>query len=701
MQESKIKSINKVKYLSLCYLTAFIGGFCVMVIEIIAGRLIARYLGVSLYTWTSVIGVVLAGISCGNYIGGRIADKFRSQKVLSVLFILSSIACVFVPVLNDIMGKFTLLLSFIWSIRITIHVAMIFFLPSAILGMISPVVAKFALDQGFKPGRTIGNIYAWGAAGSIVGTFVTGFFLIAHIGTIAVIWSMAGFLGVIGLMFGIKNIYSYFWLTTFTFLAFISFSPFSWANAIATKLFLREVFQEGLVYEKDSQYSYISILIDNNNPDLYMFKIDQLIQTTMNIKQPADLSYGTGYCQTFADIVKHFSSHKQDLSVLNLGGGGYLFPRYLEKYWPAARIEVVEIDPEITKAAIYTLGLPRDSLIHIHHMDARNYIEDLTKRKRSGEKILPFDFIFCDVFSGGLAVPYHLTTYEFNEKVAQLLAQHGLYVINLVDAISIQPVFLEAMIATLSETFPYTYVIWPSKEKEPKASDMVGHHTYVLIGSKTELDKTKFESADFSGRLLSVKVSASLENRQKSIILTDDYAPVDNLLAKAFYRQYGLRVCSGLLDKGVQLIRKNRLEDAEKQFKKIIIIDPNNVQAYNNIGTLEFMQGRYNEAIEYYKKALDIKPGLGPISVGLGSALEKKGRIDEAVETYRISIEFYPEYPEVYLRLGNVLFKQNKIDEAIKNYKKALELDPQLKAAKINLDLAISRIADIEKAKNN
>ena len=101
-----------------------------MVVEIIAGRLIARYLGVSIYTWTSVIGVVLAGISLGNYIGGRIADRYKPKRALSALFIFASLSCVVIPPLNQILGNFPLVLHLSWVIRITLHVAAIFFLPA-------------------------------------------------------------------------------------------------------------------------------------------------------------------------------------------------------------------------------------------------------------------------------------------------------------------------------------------------------------------------------------------------------------------------------------------------------------------------------------------------------------------------------------------------------------------------------------------
>ena len=64
-------------------LTVFVSSLCIMVVELVAGRLIARHVGNSLYTWTSVIGIVLAGIATGNYIGGRLADRYRSREVLA------------------------------------------------------------------------------------------------------------------------------------------------------------------------------------------------------------------------------------------------------------------------------------------------------------------------------------------------------------------------------------------------------------------------------------------------------------------------------------------------------------------------------------------------------------------------------------------------------------------------------------------
>ncbi len=104
--------------------TVFISSFCIMVLELVAGRLIARHLGSSLYTWTAVIGVVLAGITIGNYLGGRIADRFNVRKTLAILFAISSAACVIVVVLNNLVGEWIFLWKLSWPSRVFIHVAL-------------------------------------------------------------------------------------------------------------------------------------------------------------------------------------------------------------------------------------------------------------------------------------------------------------------------------------------------------------------------------------------------------------------------------------------------------------------------------------------------------------------------------------------------------------------------------------------------
>ncbi|MCW8132959.1 MAG: fused MFS/spermidine synthase, partial [Planctomycetota bacterium] len=147
------------------HVIAFTSGLCVMVVELVAGRLIGRHLGSSLYTWTSIIGVVLAGISLGNYIGGRLADRWPPETFLGWLFLYASMACMTTLALNNFFAGEKPLGDLNWPARVFVSVLAIFSLPAVILGMISPVTAKMALDRTDSVGRTIGSVYAWNTVG--------------------------------------------------------------------------------------------------------------------------------------------------------------------------------------------------------------------------------------------------------------------------------------------------------------------------------------------------------------------------------------------------------------------------------------------------------------------------------------------------------------------------------------------------------
>ncbi len=84
-----------------------------------------------------------------------------------------------------------------WRWRVLIVVMAVFFLPSLSMGTVSPVVAKLAVDrlrQSKRTGTAIGQVYAWGMVGSILGTFLTGFVLIDVLGTKGVLLVLAAVL---------------------------------------------------------------------------------------------------------------------------------------------------------------------------------------------------------------------------------------------------------------------------------------------------------------------------------------------------------------------------------------------------------------------------------------------------------------------------------------------------------------------------
>src|SRR4029078_8942484 len=177
---------------------AFIGSACTLVIELIAGRIMAPYIGVSLYTWTSIIGVVLAGMSCGNFFGGVVADRYASRRTLGLIFIAGGVASLGILVVTQAIVGSTFGLSFLS--RIVVYVAAIFFLPSFVLGMVSPVVVRLALANLERSGHIVGTIYACSTMVSIFGTFLTGFYLISWLGTRTIVWLVAIVLLITGVL---------------------------------------------------------------------------------------------------------------------------------------------------------------------------------------------------------------------------------------------------------------------------------------------------------------------------------------------------------------------------------------------------------------------------------------------------------------------------------------------------------------------
>src|SRR4051794_8863306 len=155
----------------LPYVLAFFSSLCIMILELVASRLVARHVGASLTVWTSVIGIMLGGICLGNVLGGRLADRVEPKRAIGPLYALGAfltLSCLWV---NAVVGMFPGLETMPWDARTALVVTLDFLVPGTVLGMIGPVVAKMAVEQSRRAGSAIGDVYFMGAVGSIAGTF--------------------------------------------------------------------------------------------------------------------------------------------------------------------------------------------------------------------------------------------------------------------------------------------------------------------------------------------------------------------------------------------------------------------------------------------------------------------------------------------------------------------------------------------------
>jgi len=670
--------------------TVFISSFCIMVLELVAGRAIAPHLGSSLYTWTSVIGVVLAGITIGNWLGGRIADHFQPRKALSFLFAIAAVSCVTTVALNNFAGKWIWLWQFSWPTRILLHVSVVFLLPSTLLGTISPVVAKMALQRGLPTGRTVGDIYAWGAAGSIAGTFAAGYYLIATMGTTAIIWVVGGVMMLMALLYGAKlwssRVCALFFLASLT----MGVSPWQWTQEAGVKLGLRKTPNPVAIYEDETQYCHIVIGKVSGTSDRRVFLQDRLIHSEILMGDISRLWYF--YEQIMAAVTHRFAKGKDKPSFMVIGGGGYVLPRYLEKFWPGSTIDVIEIDPGVTKAAKAAFGLDPQTTINTISLDARNHVNELIERKSRGEKVKSYDFIYEDALND-YSIPYQLTTRQFNEKIASILTPDGIYMVELIDIFD-SGLFLGAFVNTLKQTFSFVSVI--SKTDVGTQS----RNTFVVIAANRNLDLENvcagYEINESLWHLNSSDM-AKLEERAKGMILTDDYAPVENLITPLSLQDADDQIILMHRAKGRKLAEQaenlaragNLSASLDKLGELAATATLASPKAYFVVASIFVDSGKMNEALETYQHAVNhiskeqVGDQMSAIHYNFAVRLKEAGRLEKAAEQFRLAIDGYldilsknPQSIDACMHLGDIFAENGNFKEAVKYFQKAVDLKP-------------------------
>ncbi len=662
--------------------TAFLASGCVMVVELLAGRLIAPFLGASLYTWTSVIGVVLGGLALGNYVGGRLADRFPTTRALAACLVAASASCILVALLNHWSGEWPALWLVSMPQRIAAHVTLTFGPAAAILGTIGPLVAKMALDAGQRVGRTVGSVYAWGSLGSIVGTFACGFFLIAALGAYTVLYAVAAVLAAMAVAYGLKSWLPYVWCVALAAILYLAVTPGGWTQSVAEEAGLRDEQGPGILFDRDSQYAHVRVTEASDRPGMRVMLLDKLIHSQFNVKRPNELAYG--YERVYAAITDVAVGSRDDINVLILGGGGFTHPRYLMRRRPGSHVRVVEIDPIVTQAAKEAFGLPENPPFEIIHLDARQVLVDLVNRKRAGERVPAFDLVFLDAVND-YNVPFHLTTVECQELVKEILSPDGVYVVDLIDIFSAGE-FLAAMLRTLEQSFKYTTCF--RADDAGGQFDPQSRNTFVIAASDRDLQLDKMAGSPLVEEVRRLRLPdemlADLRARTKPQVLIDDHAPVENLLA-AVVQRAGDDAHLRYYNRGNRQLAKGRLEKAEASFRRALDLHADFPMAYMNLGDALVEQGRLPEAMSCFQKAAELSPQLAEPLHNVGSVFMRMHDYERATEMFRRCIQMHPDYANGYNSLGMVVANLGELEEAAAAFRKALELNPDHPQAAENL----------------
>jgi MFS family permease len=473
----------------------FVCSAAVLVLEILAGRLLAPYVGISLETYTSIIGTVLAGIAVGAWGGGKLADRIDPRRLLGSTIALGGVlALLTVPVVRSFgsetvdPGRGTIVLLAFAG----------FFFPAMVLSAVTPMVVKLQLDDLHHTGGVVGRLSGIATFGALVGTFVTGFLLVATTPTRTVIYAVGGTLIVLGVVLGV-------WLARRDSAVLVIIAVMG--GAVATMAASADS-----PCQVESAYYCIRVEHDLANPSARILWLDDLRHSYVDLNDPTDL--GFDYVKSFADAVAVTFPGHPPLEALHIGGGGFTMPRYLAAEYPGTKSTVLEIDPEVLKVGRQQLGLRTSPSLQVRIGDARTGI-----RGRADNSA---DLVVGDAFAS-LSVPWHLATREFVADIDRVLTPGGLYVANVIDYPPFR--FARAELATFRGQFDHVAVIGPSGSFD---GSFGGNLVLVASDAPIDVDALSRRAAAHGDTVLSGhRLDAFIGGAP---VIRDDFAPIDQWL---------------------------------------------------------------------------------------------------------------------------------------------------------------------------
>jgi MFS family permease len=476
---------------SLVGIVVFVAAAGVLVLEIVAGRILAPYVGVSLQTFTGIIGTVLAAIALGAWAGGRLADKNDPTKLLGPVLIGGGLLSVLSPALVAVVGPGA---SAEDPGTIVVLAFVGFFAPAMVLSMVTPIAGKLLINSLDTAGSVVGNLSAIGTGGALFGTFVTGFVLIASVPSRPITWVVGAVLILLGIIAAYRG------------------SPRMIVPGIAAAIGVFAVSAAiAAPCDYETPYSCAQIGTDPDRVSGRLLILDTFINSYVDLDDPSylELRYAL-----VTDAVIETLAPAGPLDIAFVGGGGYTLPRMYQATRGGSST-VLELDPALEQISIDNLGLELGPWLITRVGDARLTTRDLDDGA--------FDVVVGDAFSGR-SVPWHLTTVEFLADVRDKLGDSGFYVMNTIDHPPTR--FARAELATIGEVFPYIAVVAPQEYL-----DLERGGNFVLVGSMRPIDGEAIAMLVPKDEIVLVGEAARTWFGDASPLI-DDFAPVDQLISR-------------------------------------------------------------------------------------------------------------------------------------------------------------------------
>jgi spermidine synthase len=379
----------------------FAAGAGSLATEIAASRLLAPYFGNSTIVWANVIGLILASLSLGYWLGGRLADRHPTPRALGAVVVGAACLVAVVPFvarpLLDLSVEGLDRVSAGAAIGSFFGVLVLFVPPVVLLGMVAPFAIRLALRDVATAGTVAGRLYAVSTVGSLLGTFLSALVLIPAVGTQRTLLASAVLIGAGGAFLLGRR-----WLVLAAALAALLLIPPGAVKA-----------QEGLLFEDESRYQFIQVVERDGARRLYL---DEGLATHSVWRRDEVLTGGVW--DTYLAVPDLLGRPPRRVAMLGNAAG--TAARAFQRYYPFTRIDGVELDPAVSDAGRRFFEMGRIANLEVHDMDARSYLRQTDRT---------YDLIVVDAYRPPY-VPFYLATEEFFELVRDRLYPGGIVLLN-------------------------------------------------------------------------------------------------------------------------------------------------------------------------------------------------------------------------------------------------------------------------------
>jgi spermidine synthase len=499
------------------YVIAFVTGAIVMGFEMLGSRYLNPYFGSGIYTWASLISTVLAALTAGYFLGGWLADRAPSTRVLGGIVFIASLYMLMLPLFSEAMLE--AVLAAVDDVRTgSLLAAMaILLFPVTFYGMYSPFAIRLMLRSPQSSGTVSGTVYGVSTLGSIVGTLGTTFYLIPTIGTRAITLT----LGAAGMACGLfllalgrsaRRSAAVATACAVVALAMLSTSP----PASANDDLVDEGIRAAILKQRDGHLAHI----ESEYNDIYVTKRrNQLIMTfhlkgwdytesVANLRDPDDLPLR--YSQVMMASLLYAREPKK---ILMIGLGGGSISTYLGRAMPDVTIDTVELDRRVIDVAKQYFGLRETARVRYLAGDGRVFLN------RSKDR---YDLILLDAYRGGY-VPFHLLTKEFYTLIKQRLTPGGAAAFNVHDGTKLY----HSTARTLGEVFP-TLDLYPSGEGEVAMTVSVDQNIdHAVLEKRAAALQERYKFRYPLPVILKRRMSNPMTEAKGGVLITDDFAPVN------------------------------------------------------------------------------------------------------------------------------------------------------------------------------